>query len=341
MKKILACLLVLLMAAVPLGAALAASVPDPGEDFYYLDTANVLSRETEGIIYFCNQQLYQSCGAQIVIAALEDIDGADIYDYAYDLFNAWGIGSAQENNGFLLLMAIEEDNYYALSGSGMDGVLSSSVLKELNDTYLEPDFAARDYDSGALKYFTAVLERYTDYYNLDLTVADGREEYERYSASASGTTSMGGARGGGAYAAGHSNSWHEEEPLFYYESNGWGIIGFILALVFILLVISIISKMRGGPFLMWALFRPMRRPHHHHHHPHHHHDEPRRNHHNRRPPFGGFGGFGGGSFGGGAGRSGGFGGGSFGGAGRSGGSFGGARGGGGGSVGGGAGRGRH
>ena len=55
MKKILAFAAALLMLLS--ASALAANVVQPGADFYYLDTADVLSEQTEGEIFFCNQLL--------------------------------------------------------------------------------------------------------------------------------------------------------------------------------------------------------------------------------------------------------------------------------------------
>lgn len=308
-----------------MGGALA--VVQPGDDFYYLDTANVLSEETEGIIYFCNQQLYEQCGGQIVIAALDSIDGEDIYDYSYDLFNEWGIGSAEENNGFLLLMAIEEDNYFALSGGGIDRIFSSSVIQNLNDEYLEPDFAQKDYDAGALRYFEQVLNRYSDYYNLDLDIEDGKAAYEAYAASGSAGNSMGGARSGGAYGDGPTSYWTKDGGTYgSHDPAGFG--DLISTVIGIAITVAVILLFFRFPWLGFFV-GPGR--HHHHHHVHHH----RPGGPGRRPPRGGgFGGFSGG------GRSSGFGGGrscGFGG-GRSGG-FGGGRSGGGRSFGGGAGRG--
>ena len=171
MKRILLSLFALTLALLPLGGALAArDIVEPGVDFYYLDTADVLSAETEGLIYFNNKLLYEACGAQIVIAALDSIGGADIYEYAVEMGNSWGIGSEEEENGFLLLMTIEEDNYYALTGAGLRRIFPASTLKELYDDYLEADFAAGDYDAGARKFFTAVYDKVADYYNLDLDV---------------------------------------------------------------------------------------------------------------------------------------------------------------------------
>lgn len=340
MKKLCLCILTVLIALTAFASA--SAVVEPDEDFYYLDTANVLSRETEGTIYFCNQKLYEQCGGQIVVAALKSIGGADIYDYAYELFNEWGIGSAEENNGFLLLMAIEEDDYYMLAGSGIDGVFSSSVLNEMMDEYLEPSFAAKDYDAAALDFFGAVLDRYADYYNLDLKLADGKAAYEQYQASGESTASAPNREPKREINLNHEIETELDEAMGGFNLI-WSILktvaGFVLLIVVLNLLFGGRSRRRSGPsvlpFIILGRRRPPRpprppRPHPHPPRP------PRRDDHRGsgpKPPFGG--GFGGGGFGGGRGG----GGGSFGG-GRSGG-FGGGRGGGGGSFGGGAGRGRH
>ena len=118
MKRFLICMLALVLALAPV-SAMAYSIVNPGDDFYYLDQANVLSEATEGEIFFANQLLAEACGAQIVIAALNDIGSANIADYATDMGDKWGIGSAEEQNGFLLLMTISDEDYYAVTGRGL------------------------------------------------------------------------------------------------------------------------------------------------------------------------------------------------------------------------------
>lgn len=313
MKKRLLCLLTALVMLLGATAAMAErEIVSPGPDFYYLDEANVLSQDTEGEIFFSNQLLYEACGAQIVVLALEDIGGADIFEYAVELGNEWGIGSSERDNGFLLLMTIDDENYYSVTGSGLQGIFPASTLKEMHDQYLEPDFARGDYDAGARKYFEAVFERIAQYYNLDLTVADGRQNYETYMRTAAQSGSFGGASGGGGGGA----QAHET------SDGGWGFLAVVAMIVFAVALLGVLGAGFYRPWrpIFWPVFwpryrRPPRPP-----------RPPRRNHDHHDHGPGSFGG----GFGGGFGRGGGFGG--FGG-----GSFGG----GGGGFGGGAGRGRH
>ncbi len=362
MKRWLTVLLACLMIFGCMQALAATNVVEPGKDFYYLDTANVLSEATEGEIYYSNVRLQEACRAQIVVVALDSIDGADTYDYALEMYNSWGIGSSEDNNGLLLLMAIQEDDYYALAGAGLESIFSSSELKKMYDRYLEDDFAAKDYDAGAKKFFEAAFDRVADYYNLTITTEDGIQDYEN---AVSGSESQ-------AHSAAHAEARSQHaaggapEPDDYHESEGGGFMGTLLLVIVLLIIIGMISRIRGGAFwfwrptFYWPIFGPRRRP------PHHPHrggpggpggpgpgsfgggrpmgGGPRPGGFGGGRPMGGGsrpGGFGGGrpmggggrSFGGGAGRS------SFGGGGGR--SFGGGAGGGGRSFGGGAGRGRH
>ena len=127
-KKALSLLLALTLAFCLAVPALAA-YPDRPENQYVLDEADVLSF----------------------------LDGEDIDDYAYSLFNIWGIGSQERNNGLLLLLAIGEENYYAQAGTGIEDYFDGAKLQDMLDEYLEPDFAAREYDAGVEKFFQAAL----------------------------------------------------------------------------------------------------------------------------------------------------------------------------------------
>lgn len=297
-----------------------AAVLSPSNDFYVLDDAGVLDTQTEGMIVFCNDLLYQDCGAQFVVVVADSIGGEDIGDYAYELFNKWGIGDSQKGNGYLMLLAIEEEDYYFLPGEGLDESMSWGKTKEIVNKYLEPDFAAGDYDSGVDKVFRQLFPMLADVCGSDVTVADGVAAYEDYIATGENyEIDYGGYKG--------------DAP---YERKGGfrTVFGTIITIIILIVVLSafarpVYRRRRGGvPFVFF----------------HHHAPRPPRPPRPPRSPHHGPGGFGGphggglrgGSFGGG--RSGGFGGGRSGG-GRSGGGFGGGRsGGGGGSRGGGGGR---
>jgi uncharacterized membrane protein YgcG len=331
-----------------------ASTAIQGSYTYVMDSQGVISDQTAAHIDAVNASLFAQTGAQIAVEVVETTGSQTIDDYAQREFTRLGVGSAQRNNGILLVLALKNvyngaavGDYYMAWGSGWS-TSQENALQELLWSCMERDFAAGDYDSAVLTTFDAMAAYAADAYSITV-----RENYipavrENYSAI------------GGGYQT--------ETSGYVAPSAGSQVRSVILLLVVLLVIWMILDAMRyrryrrrymmpgmGTPTVryypvFWG--RPRRRST----------APPRRNDPPRggpssqppknsggRPPSGGS--FGGGSFGGGTGRSGssrsgGFGGGSFGGgAGRGGfggGSFGGGAGRsgfGGGSFGGGAGRG--
>ena len=153
MKRILALALVLLLLAAP---ALASSL-EPTDDFYVNDAANVLSDATEGHIILNNDALYKACGAQLVFVTVDTTGSTKLENYAYKLFNYWGIGGSK-GYGVLLVMAIKDDDYWVMPGTGLQDAVTAGALGELVDDYLEPYFAKQDYDGGAKAFFDALFK---------------------------------------------------------------------------------------------------------------------------------------------------------------------------------------
>ena len=318
-----------------------ASTSVTGSYQYVMDSQGVISQDTMAYIDAMNASLFAQTGAQIAVEVVDTTGEESIGDFTAREFDRLGVGSAERNNGVLLVLALKNlyngapvGDYYMGWGSGWSSS-EQQTLQSILWTYMEKDFAAGDYDAAVRTTFDALIDYMAEGYGVTV-----KENYipavpESYHAVAGG---------------------YESVSTGYFAPAFGVLVSDLVMLVIVLLVVWIIldgvrySRYRhrylrpgmGRPtVLYYPIFwgrprryrpprppRPPRRP------------PPR----GPRPPHnsGGFGG--GGSFGGGAGR-GGFGGGSFGGgAGRGGfggGSFGGGagRGGfGGGHFGGGAGR---
>ena len=228
-----ACLAALLLMGLACAPALA-KVVAPGDDFYYLDDADVLSEATEGEIFFSNQLLEEACGAQIVVVTLKTTGSEAIDDYAYELINDWGIGDKSKQNGFLLLLAIDDDDYYAVCGTGLQSKLTSGVLKQYLEDYLREDFFAGRYDAGAKKFFEAIFAYVAEVYDADVTTDQGIAAYKAWAAEAD-PEDLTAAAGGGSYQ-GPANNGNEYEPES--SGDGMGILLLVLIVVFILILVA-------------------------------------------------------------------------------------------------------
>lgn len=176
LRRLAAFFAVLLVLAAGAPAAMAA-VPDRPENQYVLDTAGVLSQDLEEEIIEENQRLFQDYGAEVAVAAVDFFGGQDREDYANRLFNRWGIGSSERNNGILLVLAIGEEDYYATAGSGIEDYFDGAKLDDLLYEYLEPDFAKEKYDAGVEKFFRAVVDELDSYY-AHTPAGNGGSNYE-------------------------------------------------------------------------------------------------------------------------------------------------------------------
>ena len=160
-------LIAVLLALSLCGASLAYNVPSPSSDFYVLDNSDVLSDNTEAYIIERNKYLFGECGAQICVVTLPTIGDADIENFAVDLFNSWGIGDADEDNGLLLLLVTDDELCWCLQGSGLEITMDDAYLTEVLYANMRDDFYEQRFDQGTRKTFDALYQKLCMLYGVD------------------------------------------------------------------------------------------------------------------------------------------------------------------------------
>ena len=189
-----AVLAALVLAALPVWAAPRVQVDKKNA---VADHADILSAETENYINEISISLSDACGAQIGVYTVDELLGNTTMEgFAYNVFNDWELGSADQNNGVLLLLAPYEadgGDYYIMRGSGLESRLSISALGSLLDEYMEPYWATGDYDTGTQKTVQALANRLCSIYGVTLD-----------SGYAANTTAR-----GGATASSRSPTWRQ------------------------------------------------------------------------------------------------------------------------------------
>ena len=77
-----------------------------------VDDANILSSSTKTAIENLNAQLTQQCeGAQIGVLTVDYTGSLSTEDYAVQAANTWGLGSSSKNNGVLILLVMQSQQY--------------------------------------------------------------------------------------------------------------------------------------------------------------------------------------------------------------------------------------
>lgn len=143
------------------GGTAAPEIPQPGEQFYYLDQAGVLSQETRSAIVERNQGLYEKYGVQLVVFTSINlpVQGyAQRVEYLRSVMSQWQVGGG-EGRGLILALSTGDEDYLAVAGEALKGEFTTQSLKAMLDAQLEPDFAAKAYDAGVGKFFGAAADR--------------------------------------------------------------------------------------------------------------------------------------------------------------------------------------
>ena len=170
-------------AALPALAAPKISVSDTNA---VADHADILSADTEDYINSVSTQLQEACGAQIGVYTLEDMIGNSTMEgVAYEVFNTWGLGDAEQDNGVLLLLAPYEadgGDYYIMRGDGLESQLSYSTLNSILQDDLEPNWVKGDYDTGTQRAVSSIANRLCRIYGVSLSDSSagaGSASYDR------------------------------------------------------------------------------------------------------------------------------------------------------------------
>lgn len=161
LKRILISTLMTLMLSVlmlPTFSLAQSAVPKHTGAFYVNDFANVIDEKAENYMVNYGIRLHQDTGAQVVLVTVDSTEGLSMEEYATSLFNSWGVGSKDKNNGLLLLLSIQDDDYWAVQGKGVETTITNSKIKKILTEYLEPDFSAKTYSNGARKTYGAFIQ---------------------------------------------------------------------------------------------------------------------------------------------------------------------------------------
>jgi uncharacterized protein len=138
--KVIAAVLALILLAFP-GAAQV--FPGPESDTVS-DFARVLDPEDEARIAALLTRTREETGVQMVVVTMSDIalfggSGQRLDAYAKALFNAWGVGGAERNDGIMMLVATDAREVRIALGSGYDAVYDGRAARVLTTAVL-PEF---------------------------------------------------------------------------------------------------------------------------------------------------------------------------------------------------------
>ncbi len=140
---------------------------------YANDFAHILNADTINAIDSICSQVEDKTTAQIAVVTVATTADVTIEEYAVRLFEKWGIGLKDKDNGVLILMAVSDKKVRIETGYGLEGALPDAFSSQIIYQVMVPAFKQGDFQAGLILGTIAVAESIAKEYNVELVMAEG------------------------------------------------------------------------------------------------------------------------------------------------------------------------
>jgi len=113
-----------------------------------VDQANLLSASEKQALSHRILNLHEQGKAQIGVVIVPTTGQEDIFDFAMRVAEKWQLGSAKQDNGLLMAIAVNDRRIQILTGYGLEGVLPDIVVSRIIRNQITPYFKQAQYAQG-------------------------------------------------------------------------------------------------------------------------------------------------------------------------------------------------
>lgn len=163
-----------------------ASLPELPKSARVVDDANILSDSTTEKIENLNIALQEQCdGAQIGVLTVDYTGSVTTSEYALQALNEWGLGDSENNNGVIILLVMEaqdfdDGDYYISLGTGFRNSTLDKQAGTIATESMEDYFIAKNYDAAVVACAQNVADTIADIYGVTLNTNTGTQDtYDR------------------------------------------------------------------------------------------------------------------------------------------------------------------
>jgi uncharacterized protein len=106
---------------------------------YINDFAHLLTKDEIDRLERLSLSLENNTTAQLAVVTINSISPYDsVEKYSLDLFNTWGIGQKDKNNGVLILVVVKEHLVRIEVGRGLESVITNEKCKDILQQKVTP-----------------------------------------------------------------------------------------------------------------------------------------------------------------------------------------------------------
>jgi uncharacterized protein len=132
--------------------------PRPNPPRLVNDYANVLSPDEVQRLEEKLDRYSDSTSNQIAVILVSTLGGDDIVQTAYKIGDSWGVGGKNQDNGIIILVAVNDHELTIQTGKGMEGPIPDVIAKRIIDNIIAPEFRNNNYYEGLDKATDAIIK---------------------------------------------------------------------------------------------------------------------------------------------------------------------------------------
>lgn len=143
---------------------------------YVSNPDGILSAEAVSTMDAILLQLEEKTGIETLVVAVEEIEGGDCFEFAYQLGKQNGVGKKEADNGLVILLVRGERCVQFVTGYGLEGHLPDAICKRIQERTMFPLLREGKWDEGMVAGIRSVNSYLTDYDEWQASEADGEAE---------------------------------------------------------------------------------------------------------------------------------------------------------------------
>lgn len=121
------------------------------------DFAGIIGAEFKPVLEEKLLALKATTGDELTVVTIKSLAGDTIENYAVELFEEWGIGQKGQDNGVLLLVALDDRAVRIEVGYGLEPVLTDAAANQIIQQLILPAFRNGDYTAGVTAGVDAII----------------------------------------------------------------------------------------------------------------------------------------------------------------------------------------
>ena len=115
------------------------------------DLAGILDGGTRERLVQIIEEVRARTTAEIAILTVQSTAPETIEGYSLAVFDRWKIGKRGQDNGILVLVAVQDRRLWITTGYGLEGILPDGKIGQIRDREIVPSFRAGRYAEGILR----------------------------------------------------------------------------------------------------------------------------------------------------------------------------------------------